>query len=199
MFQRFLKRICARYEAADGKSFDFGATKVVMSRPVPHGEENGEMGWVLMTTVRTSDQVFLHSSDVQGPMSNDTTQLILDQKPVLLVLGGPPFYLKNVRVAESSITRAILNAAKITAAVPITIFDHHALRTESWQMDAKLLYEAAVQSGNRVSTAAEFAGQKNTMLEARREELYKVEPPSASFAKWSELPQEKRRVIVPPV
>ena len=55
--------------------FDFGATKITLSQPVPHGEESSGLGWVLMTRVRSGAVTFLHASDVQGPMSKETARL----------------------------------------------------------------------------------------------------------------------------
>jgi predicted metallo-beta-lactamase superfamily hydrolase len=199
MFQRFIKRIGGKCEAADGKSFDFGSTKVTISQPVPHGEGDSEMGWVVMTSVRSREEVFVHTSDVQGPMSAMTTQLILDEKPDLLVLGGPPAYLSGVRVANASISSGILNASKIAGLVPTVIFEHHILRSPNWRSDVSPVYAAGASMANRVVTAADYLGEPVKALEASREDLYKMDPPSAEFMKWTGLKQEKRRVTSPPV
>jgi len=199
MFQRFVKRTGGRCEIADGRTFEFGSTKVTLSQAVPHGEENSEMGWVLMTSVRSGGETFLHASDVQGPMSNQTLRLILKEKPGVLVLGGPPTYLKGVRVQAPSIDHGILNAAKIAMAVPTVIFEHHILRSEKWEAEARAVYEAADKAKNRVSTAAGYLNQPVLVLEARREELYREEEPSPEFIKWTQMPREKRRVESPPI
>ena len=199
MFQRFVKRIGGKCEVADGRSFEFGSTKVTLSRPVPHGEEGSEMGWVLMTSVSCGGQRFLHASDVQGPMSDETVRLILAEKPSVLVLGGPPTYLKGVRVAASSIDRGIRNTARIAAAVPTIILEHHILRSEGWEAEARLVFEAAKEAESVIKTAAGFLNQPTMALEARRQKLYEEEPPSAEFLKWTELPREKRQVKSPPI
>ena len=199
MFQRFIKRTGGRCEVADGRSFEFGSTKITLSRPVPHGEENSDMGWVLMTSVRCRGETFLHASDVQGPMSNETLRLILKEKPDVLVLGGPPTYLKGVRVQESSIDRGIMNAAKIVTAVPTIIFEHHILRSENWEAEASAVFEAGKKAENRVVTAAGYLNQPVVALEARRQELYVEEEPSSEFVKWTKLPREKRQVKSPPI
>lgn len=199
MFQRFIGRTGGKCEIADGRSFEFGSTIVSMSQPVPHGEENSEMGWVLMTSVRSGDERFLHASDVQGPMSEETTRLILDEKPSVLVLGGAPTYLKGIRVPEASIERGIKNTARIAAATPTLILEHHILRSEDWRTDAKVVFDAATKAGNRVITAAEFMGQPDNSLESRRQQLYELEPPSGAFIKWTEMRNDKRRLQNPPL
>ena len=199
MFQRFVRRTGGKCEVADGRSFEFGSTKVTMSQPVPHGEENSEMGWVLMTCVRFGGETFLHASDVQGPISDETQKLILKEKPNVLVLGGPPTYLKGVRVQGSSIDRGIMNAAKIAAAVPTVIFEHHILRSENWEVEARDVFKAGNEAENKVTTAAEFINHPTLLLEARRSELYDNEEPSAEFMKWAQLPREKRRLKEPPI
>ena len=199
MFQRFIKRIGGECLIADGKSFEYGSTQIKFSQPVPHGDESSELGWVLMTYVSSGDETFLHASDVQGPMSDETTQLIIKEKPDIVALGGPPSYLEGVRVQKSSIHHGIVNAAKIARAVPNVILEHHILRSAGWKTDSKPIYDAAAKAGNKVVTAAEYIHQPLLILEAARQELYAQEPPSPTFIKWTELKPEKRRLQVPPV
>ena len=199
MFQRFITRTGGKCEVADGRSFEFGSTKITLSQPVPHGEENSGMGWVLMTCVTRGGEKFLHSSDVQGPMSKETLRLILNEKPNVLVLGGPPTYLKDVRVQGSSITRGIKSAAKIATIVPMVIFEHHILRSENWKIEFRPVLQAAKEAENRIVTAAEYLNQPTRVLEAHRRELYAEEEPSPQFVKWTELPRDKRQLENPPI
>ena len=199
MFQRFIKRIGGECLIADGRSFEYGSSRIKFSQPVPHGEEASELGWVLMTWVSSGDEMFLHASDVQGPMSDETTRLIIKEKLDVVALGGPPSYLEGVRVQKSSIHHGIANAAKIAQAVPNVILEHHILRSEEWKTDSKPIYDAAEKVGNKVVTAAEYLHQPVLILEAARQELYAREPPSPTFIKWAELKPEKRRLEVPPV
>jgi hypothetical protein len=199
MFQRFIKRVGSKCEVADGKIFDYGSTKVKLSQPVPHGEEESGLGWVLMTSVESAGDKFLHSSDVQGPLSNVTTRLILKEKPRVLILGGPPLYLQGFRVEEEVIRRGIENAAKIAGKIPVVMLEHHLLRSENWKEEAKIVFDAASESGHEVVTAAEYLGQQATLLECTRESLYEKEPPSEDFMKWTKLRDAKRRIQLPPV
>lgn len=199
MFQRFLKRIGSKCEVADGRNFEYGKTKVKLSPPVPHGEDESVLGWVLMTSISTQEETVLHASDVQGPMSKVTAKLILKEKPHILILGGPPLYLEGVRVGEVSIRKGLANASMIARNVPKVIFEHHVLRSGNWKEKAKPVLEAGSKAGHEVVTAADYVGQPLNLLESRREQLYEEDPPSNEFLKWAELPREKRRVLEPPI
>jgi len=199
MFQRFVKRIGSNCEVADGKTFEYGATKVKISAPVPHGEERTELGWVIMATLESQGKKMLYTSDVQGPMSKVTTRLILKEKPDLVILGGPPMYLEGVKVEKASIRKGIDNAARIAGRVPEIIIEHHALRSADWRDQTKLVYDAGAKVDHKVMTAAEYLGMAPMLLESRREQLYEQEPPPEEFQKWTQLPREKRRQQPPPV
>ena len=199
MFQRFLKRIGSKCEVADGRSFNYGATRVKISQPVPHGSEQSELGWVIMTTIESQEDIFLHASDVQGPMSKQTTKIILKENPDLLILGGPPTYLEGLKVDKVAISSGMENAAQIAGKVQTLLFEHHLLRDEDWRNRAKLVYEAGARAGNVVSTGAEYVGTSPQVLEAIRSRLYEQEPPTAEFLKWSKLKREKQRTQLPPI
>jgi len=60
------------------------------------------LGWVIMATIEHEGERFMFAPDIQGPMSKHTFELILDTKPNLIMLGGPPFYLAGSRVDKKS-------------------------------------------------------------------------------------------------
>jgi len=199
MFQRFLMRIGCKFEVGDGRFFEYGETKIRISQPVLHGEEHSGLGWVIMTTVETGEGKFIHASDVQGPMSTDTMNTILAERPNLLVIGGPPTYLRGTKVDKTHIENAITNASRIVGSVPETIFEHHILRSEDWANDVKPVYEAAATASHKVMTAADYAGTKPLLLESVRTRLYADDPPSESFLKWTTLPRNQQRQTNPPI
>ena len=199
IFQQFLKQIGCKCEVADGRNFEYGDTKISISPPVPHGEEDGELGWVIMTTVESAGERVLHASDIQGPMSAKTKRMIIKCNPVLTIVGGPPLYLEGIKVEGASIRRGIENAANLAARLPTLIFEHHLLRSEDWRDGAKPVFDAANKHGHSVLTAAEYMGLKPAVLEATREQLYEKAPPSDEFLAWSSLPREKRRLQPPPI
>jgi predicted metallo-beta-lactamase superfamily hydrolase len=199
MFQRFVRKLGSKCEVADGKVFEFGGTKLRFSPPVPHGEDETALGWVLMTGIESQEEKFLHSSDVQGPMSKVTTRMILREKPDLLILGGPPTYLEGIRVEKAAIQKGIENAARIATKIPKVVFEHHLLRSEDWAQRAKKVLETANKAEHDLMTAAEYSGDKPSLLEARRERLYGDQPPSEAFLKWTELSRDKQRLKPPPI
>jgi predicted metallo-beta-lactamase superfamily hydrolase len=199
MFQRFLKRIGSKCEVADGKKYDFGATRLTLSRPVPHGEDGTQLGWVLMTAIQSRGETVLHASDVQGPMSKPTTRLILKNAPATLILGGPPTYLEGVRVKPVSIEKGLKNSATVASEIPRMILEHHLLRAADWKEKARPVFEAARKTGHIVVNAAEFINETPRLLESTREHLYEDEPPSEEFIRWTQLRHEKRRQQDPPI
>jgi predicted metallo-beta-lactamase superfamily hydrolase len=186
-----------KLETADGRTFYFGRVTVRFSEPVPHGVENSALGWVLMTAVEYEDEKFLFAPDVQGPMSSYTLKLILDEKPQLLMIGGPPLYLSGFKVDEKQIQKGLGNLKKIVEVVPCTILEHHVLRDEKWREKTESVFEKAAEAGNKVLTAAEFLGEENRFLEALRRSLYVAEPPSKDYEKWMRLPDSEKRLNKP--
>ena len=141
----------------------------------------------------------MHASDVQGPISKQTTKAILKQKPDLLLLGGPPFYLEKVKVNAKTIQEGVANAVKIARSVPTVIFEHHALRSENWIEDNRPIRDAAREANHAAVTAAEYLGLKPNALESIRQRLYEDHPPSESFLKWCVLERENQRQTPPPI
>jgi predicted metallo-beta-lactamase superfamily hydrolase len=199
MFKKTGGRYAERLEIADGRTFEFGNTKLKFSDPVFHGPENSALGWVLMIAIECSDEKVLFASDVQGPMYTPTLDVILAEKPQLVIMGGPPTYLAGFRVKEGHVKQGMQNLESLVTKVPTTILEHHTLRDEKWRNLSRPIFDAASEIGHKVVTAAEFAGKENNLLEFRRRELFGMEPPSPEFKKWMKLPQQKRRLIRPPV
>ncbi len=184
---------------ADGRSFTFGKTVIKFSEPVFHGQEDSALGWVLMTTIDFKNEKFLLAPDVQGPISAKTLQLIIKEKPQLLLIGGPPLYLSNFRVDEKLVRLGLENLRKIVHVVPCTILEHHILRDEQWREKTKEVLEKAQRVSNKVLTSAEFLGRKNLFLEAKRKVLFVDYPPSKEFEKWARQSVEAKKKTKPPV
>ena len=199
MFKKTGGSYAERLETADGRTFEFGNTKLKFSDPVFHGPENSALGWVLMITIECDDEKVLFASDVQGPMYTPTLDIILAEKPQLAIMGGPPTYLVGFRVKEEHIKQGMQNLESLVKRVPTTILEHHTLRDEKWRNLSQLIFDAASEVGHKVVTAAEFAGKENNLLEFRRRQLFESESPSQEFKKWMKLPQQKRKLIKPPI
>ncbi|MEM3506898.1 MAG: MBL fold metallo-hydrolase [Candidatus Bathyarchaeia archaeon] len=199
IIQKFIEKIAKKIMSVDGQELEFGKTRIKFSKPVFHGIENSQLGWILMSIISIDDEKLFYAPDVQGPMVEDTLNIILKESPNILIIGGPSFYLLNFRVKEKDIEIAIENLKKIVRNIPITIFEHHALRSENWKELISPVLKVAEDFRNKVLTAAEFIGKTNNFLEFRRRELYKLCSPSEEFLKWTKLPNDTRRKIPPPI
>lgn len=188
-----------RLEIADGKTFNFGDTIISFSKPVFHGPEESDLGWVLMTTIKYKNESVLYAPDVQGPISRETLSMVIEDKPNLAIIGGPPTYLAEFRMRMEYIEAALENLRVLVKHVPIVILDHHILRDENWESIVKPVSEYASGIGHKVLTAAEFLGRENHILEAYRRRLYSDEPPPEGFMKWARTPSAKRKLIPPPI
>lgn len=199
LFKKTAGKYAKSLKTADGKTFEFGNTKLKFSNPVFHGSENSALGWVLMTTIECEDEKFLFASDVQGPMNDSALKIILVEKPQLIIIGGPPIYLAGFRVKDEHIELGMKNLEISAKNIPTTILEHHILREERWREFSKPVFDAASKTGHSMVTAAEFLKNKNNLLEFRRKQLFEMEPPSSKFNEWMKLPRPKRKLIKPPI
>jgi predicted metallo-beta-lactamase superfamily hydrolase len=199
VFQKTGGKYAKKLEIADGKTFNFGETKVKFSEPVPHGPEDSALGWIIMVTVEYNGEKFMFAPDVQGPMSNQTLGIIAAERPQLLLIGGPPLYLAGFRVDGELAKVSLENLGRIVEFVPCTVLEHHILRDEQWREKAQEVFKRAQKAGNRVLTAAEFIGRENTFLEAKRRMLFAEHPPSKDFEKWARESLRMRKKVKPPI
>jgi predicted metallo-beta-lactamase superfamily hydrolase len=187
-----------KLEPADGKAFKFGDTLLRFSKPVFHGSEDSSLGWVLTTTIECENERVTFAPDVQGPMYDVTLRIIVAEKPQLLIIGGPPIYLTDFRVAETQKEKGLERLRQLAANIPLIILEHHLLRAENWREKSKIIFEAAHRVGNRVMSAAEFLGKEDNLLESRRKHLFEVEPPEDKFTKWARISMPSRKLLKPP-
>jgi len=200
MFQKTAGKYTEKLEIADGKSFVFEkGTMVKFSEPVFHGSENSTLGWVLMTIIQYQDEKFMFAPDVQGPMARRTLEIILAEKPQLLMIGGPPLYLSKFKVDEDQIQIGLKNFGEIVKTVPNIILDHHILRDENWRQKIGAIFETAEKVGCKIVTAAEFLGKKNVCLEAKRKKIFVENPPSREFEKWMRKNTSEKKRQKPPI
>lgn len=199
IFKKTGGKAAKKIEYSDNRTFHFSKTKMKFSSPVFHGLPNTPLGWIIMTTIQHENEKMLFASDVQGPMDSSTVDVILAEKPDLLVVGGPPLYLADFRVEEQHIQRGLENLLKLVTNIPYTILEHHILRDSGWRNRTKQIHRLAQKTNHKISTAAEFLGEENLLLEARRKELFQKHQPSQDFQKWSKLPEIKRKRTKPPL
>ena len=198
MFQKTGGKHAKTLESADGKTYTYGKTSLRFSEAVAHGSEDSMLGWVIMAGVEHDEERFMFAPDIQGPMSAHTLELILDAKPTVIMLGGPPLYLGGFRVEMAQLEQGLRNLERIVEEVPLVILEHHALRDESWKPKMEKVFQKASQSNHSIVTAAEYAGKENLFLESKRKQLYRDQPPSDEFKRWMKTLNGKK-IAKPPI
>ncbi len=163
-----------RIEYADARIFRYGNTTIVFSEPVPHGDDGTPLGYVLMTLVVEGDERFVHTSDVQGPISDKALNILLEWKPNEIVLCGPPTYFAGYKVPMEVVERGLYNMRQLVEKLDIKrlVVDHHLLRDVDYRLKIKDLVEAATLKSTIVTTAAEYMGFNVRQLEAYRKDLW---------------------------
>ena len=198
MFQRTGGKHAKQLKSADGKTFNFGRTSLRFSEAVSHGSEESMTGWVVMLTVEYEGERFMFAPDVQGPISTHTAELILESKPAVIMIGGPPLYLGGFRVKTAELKKGFGNLMRIVDAVPLVILEHHALRDEEWRPKMDVVFQEAQKAGTALVTAAEYSGKENNFLESKRIQLFCDYPPSEDFKQWMKTLKNKK-IARPPI
>jgi uncharacterized protein len=199
MFRQATEKIAEKFEAADARSFEFGRTKLRFPNPVPHGEGESELGWVLPCIIEKAREKVFFAPDVQGPVVEETVSLILKEKPRLLIMGGPPTYLQGYRISDEFFQTATRNMKRILESIPVVVIDHHLLRGEGWYKFLEPVRKSAENAGHKLLTASELIEKAPMPLECKRQSLYEEEKPSKEFLEWANLPEEKRSEKPPPL
>ncbi len=171
-FLRKLKGLPREILVADGKKFSFGETVVRFSPPVFHGT-NSKRGYVVQVCVR-EESAFVHTSDVQGPSMREQLAFVLEENPEVVFCDGPVTYMLGQRYPVEALRQSLGNLCAMMEQTEVKklVLDHHLLRELKWRNKLEGVFAAAHSRGVKVLTAAEFAGMKNDLLEARRRELY---------------------------
>ena len=168
-FKKNVENICD-LEYCDDSKHQIGNTRIIFSPPFFHGPENVRLGYVIMTTIDDGERIIVHSSDVQGPVTKSAKEYIIDQKPDLLIMDGPPTIFLGWKFSKQSLQDASDNLVEIINTLGCqVILDHHLLR------DLKYLdiFSEPYRIGKeKIKTFAEYLGKENNTLEAHRKELW---------------------------
>jgi predicted metallo-beta-lactamase superfamily hydrolase len=170
-FLKNLKDLDCEVSYADGKSFEIGDTSIKFSNPLPHGSQGSKLGYVLAVTIMWDGKTFMHASDVQGPIYNESKNLILEEKPDMLILSGPPIYLAGYAVERKDIEKARINLIEIAEKIPKVVLDHHLLRSTRY---TNFVNSVEKESGGEIMVASQIVGKEPDLLEARRKQFYRT-------------------------
>ncbi len=167
----------ARVEYADGRRFEVDNVSLEFSPPVPHGAEGTPLGYVVMVMVECCGERFIHASDVQGPVSRATLRWIIERRPDIVFISGPPTYFAGFKVPREEVEKGLEGLRELARSVGGTVIaDHHFARDLRYLDYLKEVEESA--RGARVVSAAEFMGARYEPLEALRKRLWREEPPA---------------------
>ncbi len=165
--RNLLDGLDADIKIADGETFRFGSTVISFSRPVWHGTEGTNLGYIVMVKIEDGDKSLLHTSDVDGPVLKETTDAIIGANPDILILDGPPTYLLGYIMAYYNLARSIINIVRIMEETNTELFilDHHVVRDYRYLDLLSEVYKKADALGKRLSTVAELLNRRPMVLE----------------------------------
>ena len=143
-----------------------GRGLMTFSGPQSHGEKGNGLGTVMMTRIVDGKDVFVHASDIQL-LNDGAVSQILDWKPDVVLVSGPPLYLRYLTSEQKENARC--NAIRLAKDVNTLIIDHHLLRCEE---GCRWLDDLASESGYRIVCAADFMKCRRFFLESWRDRLY---------------------------
>src|SRR2546428_6937606 len=169
----------ARVERADGARRREADLELGVSPPLPHGVDGTPFGSVVALTIvdPTERERFVFASDLQGPASAVSAAYVIQQRPTLLYLSGPPSYLER-ELGRDAIERSIDQLLLVVETTGCrVIMDHHALRDARFADRFARLWDT-----RRVVTAAAHLGLPETPLESRRNLAWAAarKPPAAA-------------------
>jgi len=173
-FLESIKNIPRRIEFADNREFKFNETEIKFSPAAHHGAGNSKLGFVVMASISYKNEKLIHASDIQGPEVLETTDWIIKENPDILILSGYPTLFIGWRFAKQRLLESNKNLIKIMKETKVgtVILDHHLVRDLHYKNKIQDVLKQAKHLKKKVLTAAEFSGQENEFLEARRKELY---------------------------
>ena len=162
----------------DGRTFRFGETRLAFSNPLPHGATSSR-GYVVSVSVQADEKRFVFTSDVHGPRKDEHLAFIVEENPDILYIDGPTTYLREDPGTEEPLDETLDRLKRLLdrTSVSTLIIDHHLLRDISWEERIDPLFTLAQERGITVQTAAQYRGEENDLLEARRNVLYQTDPP----------------------
>src|SRR2546422_3487797 len=167
-FVRKLKSYPKEIQVADGNQVDFGGTELLFSPAVPHGY-NDELGYVVMTRIAQGHEVFVHTSDVEGPPLKEHLSFLIDAQPTVLYVDGPMTHMPENYPKEHT-KRSLAHLVRIlrTTEVRTLILDHHILRDRDWKSRRVPGLEAGRRASGAPLTAAQVAGKTGDPIEGER-------------------------------
>ncbi|MEM1541185.1 MAG: hypothetical protein QW101_00155 [Ignisphaera sp.] len=178
IFLRIVSDRARTISIADGRSIELDKTRVNFSHPLPHGEED-TLGYIISVCIEDRDNVLLYTSDIEGGPTHHHKSLIdFCRKAGIAIVDGPPTYLLGYRYSDSSFRNSIRFLTDLINldTLNIIILDHHMCRELDYTSKIDELLTETINKGKQITTAAQFMNIEPVFLEAKRRELFHIEP-----------------------
>ncbi|MBN2415197.1 hypothetical protein JXO52_05120 [bacterium] len=177
-FSEKIRRVADELAFVDGRSLKRGKTKLHFSLSVP-GTPETLPDFVMPVSIRDRKQTFFYSSETAGSLDRQAERFFREEKPHTCYLDGPETTWRKDGGELGALDQLIKRYMELllSSLVQVLVIDHHLMRDIHWREKAKLMFKMAEKSALAIKTAAEFRGDENNLLEARRDQLYEIEPP----------------------
>jgi uncharacterized protein len=169
-FLKTAKKFASQIHFTDGRTFGMGGMQLRFSPPCFNGQN-----YFISAALHSDDGSFLFSSCAAGPASEEASAFLLDEKAEMLYLDGPATYLLKEPGEWTDMLERMRRVAAKTRARDV-LLDHHSLRDLQWKGRLDPFFRFGAENGVRIRTAAEYRGDENTPLEARRNLLHQNQP-----------------------
>ncbi len=189
-FLDLVEGMAKEIKIADRQSIKFGDTKLDFSRPLWHGVENSKLGYVLMLAIEEEEKM-LFSSDISGPIIEEYASMIIEEKPDILILDGPPTYILGYIMSYKNLARAISNIEKIVGKIDgKVILDHHLMRDYRYRDLLKIVYDKVAELEKEVLSAAEAKGEAPMVLKGVKKYG------TTKWESWNPITREKLKKML---
>ncbi|MEM5875324.1 MAG: MBL fold metallo-hydrolase [Candidatus Aenigmatarchaeota archaeon] len=177
LFYERIKNRASEIIFCDAQKLKFGSTLIKFSKGVWHGEENSQVGKVLMVSIEYKNKKFLFGSDAQSLANKEALDFAIEENPDFAIIDGFPTLFLGYRMSKTSFLNAKTNLMKFLkeSKVKKIILDHHIVRDISYKEKISDIFGFAKNFEKEVCTAAEYYGLENLFLEVWRDKLHKKE------------------------
>lgn len=199
IFQHQLKNVHATFVPSDAKFFEYDGTSIEFSPPLPHGVTGSPQGVVIATCISDGDSCFVSLPDVQGPTETEIVKWTVDRSPDEMVLGGPPFFLPELKFPQALRQAFFKNILVLGDSCHRITMDHHIFRDLPGIRVYLDLQQTLAEGGCILSNFSSHSGKQENFLEARRGTLFNEHPPMKEFLDWAKVPTKYRQNPPPPI
>ena len=151
---------------ADSNELKFGSTKIWFTKPLWHGIRGTKLGFVVGVIIENKEKIFF-TSDIDGPCIEEYADMVVEEKPEILIIDGPATYLLGYIMSYENLKKSIKNLKKIVEKTDFKtmILDHHLLRDYRYRDLLHEVYETGEKLGKNVISAAEYRGRKPAVID----------------------------------